>query len=149
MKQQFVREWMTPNPVTIEARSTLADARTMMREFRIRRLPVVHEGTLVGILTMGDLHIAELTDALAESGTEFGEMVTQFHFVEDVMTQSPLTVAIDAPLEQAITILIAYKIGGLPVVDDGKLIGIITETDIYRALKQFADLPPDVLKSTR
>lgn len=136
MENYLVKDWMTSPAITIDAKATLADARRLMQEARVRRLPVLKNGALVGIFTLGDLHIAELTDALVQSGETFSEIVTQFSTVEDVMTRAPLTVSPDDTLGQAITIMLAYKIGGMPVVSGGELVGVLTETDIYRALKK-------------
>ncbi len=148
MKKDLVKNWMTPNPVTIDAQATLEEARHIMRDFRIRRLPVIKDNMLVGIFTLGDLHIAELTDALVKSGTDLSEMVTQFKTVEDVMTRNPLTVFVDSTLGEAITIMLAYKIGGMPVVEGDKLVGILTETDIYRSLKEISP-PADATLTNR
>jgi acetoin utilization protein AcuB len=115
----LVRERMTPNPVIIGPQAMLATALEYMTVGHFRRLPVIQEGTLVGMLTDRDIR----RHAGSEERTK----------VQAAMTESPLTVPPDMPIEEATKLLLRDQISGLPVVEDGKLVGIITASDILNA----------------
>jgi acetoin utilization protein AcuB len=110
---------MTKPPVTITANDLLSEAKEKMRRGGFRRLPVVAEGKLVGIITDRDLraHVGYLERTRANG----------------VMTEKVRTVSPATTLEEAAQILLHYQIGGLPVVDDGRLVGIITTSDVMKA----------------
>lgn len=133
MKKNLVRDWMTPSPITVGPKVTLPEAQSVMKERRIRRLPVVDHGRLVGILTEGDLRGAEPTAATTLSILEWHYLLGKLT-VEKIMTWEPITLKPDATIRQAAQLMLAHKIGGLPVVENDKLIGIITESDIFRVL---------------
>jgi acetoin utilization protein AcuB len=115
-----VEDIMTKNPVTIQADSLVLDAQRIMKEKHIRRLPVVEKGKLVGIVTKHDL--MEVSPSSLKTK------------VKEVMTKNPVTLAPRTPFEDALRIGQEKKIGSFPVVDDGKLVGITTESDIVRFL---------------
>jgi acetoin utilization protein AcuB len=120
---------MTPDPVTVRPESDPLAARMVLKYRGFRHLPVVNtEGKLVGILGRDDL---ELFLSQAESPG----VVKRQHRVAQVMTPEVVTVAPDCPLEEAASLMVAHKIGSLPVVEGGQVVGIVTETDIF---KQFA-----------
>lgn len=121
----FVRDWMSSPAVTIQARIPAAIALEFMQKHKIRRLPVVESGTLVGIITKNDLH--------AEMGRHKGDRVTSKKTVEDVMTPGPWTVSPDDTFESAALLMLRQKISGLPVVKDDKVVGMLTESDVFRA----------------
>ncbi len=129
----FVRDCMTPDPRTIEPDATLDDALTLMRALKVRHLPVVDGGRLVGICTWTDL-IGMLP--LPGKGRRGANGTAMLHNaqVKDVMTKDPLTVTPDAPVETAARMLRERKIGSLPVVERRMLVGIVTETDLFDAL---------------
>lgn len=110
---------MTPNPVTIAPRDSLAEAQERMRTGRFRRLPVVDDGKLVGIVSDRDLR---------QHWGHLGETR-----VTAAMTDEVVTVAADAALEEAARIMLARKVGGVPVVEAGRLVGIITASDLLGA----------------
>lgn len=127
----FVRNWMTKPVITIDADECLEQARALMNEHRVRRLPVLKKDRLVGILTRSDVE--------AELGRSFGLAIERMRealmkTAEEVMTPAPITVAPDDQFERACTIMMERKISGIPVVEDGHLVGMITETDIFRAI---------------
>jgi len=117
----IVAEVMTPNPVTVAPSDTLQAAQEKMEVGRFRQVPVVDKERLVGILT--DRDTRQLIGQLAHTR------------VEAVMSTHPFTVDPSTPVEKAAHLLITNKIGGLPVVEDGKLVGIITATDMLRVLE--------------
>lgn len=127
----LVRECMTANPIKVHPESDPLAALGLCKSARIRRLPVVDaEDHLVGIVTRNMLE-----QFLAKAPSP-GVMKRQ-HSIEQVMVNPALSVAPDYPLEEAARLMVAHKIGSLPVVDEDKLIGIITETDIF---KQFVEI---------
>lgn len=127
----FVKSWMSRPVVTIDAGECLEEARALMNEHRIRRLPVTEKDRLVGIITRSDIE--------AELGRSFGLAIERMRAalertVEEVMTPDPVTVGPDDPFEKACTIMMERRISGLPVVEDGHVVGMITETDVFRAI---------------
>jgi acetoin utilization protein AcuB len=133
-KQIVVEDWMT-TPVYITHPDTpVSEAYNMMMERSIRRLPVVEHGHLVGIVTLGDLREARPSPATSLSIYELNYLLAKLT-VGQVMTHNPFTVMIGTPIQHAARVMLDRKVGGLPVVDeDKKLIGIITESDIFRML---------------
>ncbi|MBI5880082.1 MAG: CBS domain-containing protein [Chloroflexi bacterium] len=129
----LVRDWMTPNPVTIGPKSRLPQARKLMLEKRIRRLLVVEGGRLVGIVTRGDIREAQPPDAEQLTLYELNFHTTTIT-IEKIMTRDPLKVSPDAPIVEAARLMLEYKVGGLPVCDGGKLVGIITDSDLFRMI---------------
>ncbi len=110
---------MTENPVTVEPEDDLHEARAKMRAGGFRQLPVVVRGKLTGIVTDRDMR-------------PYIESV-ECKKVKAIMTPQPKSVTPDTTLEEAAQILLEQKMGGLPVLDAGKLVGIITTTDILKA----------------
>jgi len=128
----FVKDRMTVNPITVTEDASIDAALQIMREKRVRRLPVTDKhGRLVGIVSEKDLLYASPSPATSLSVYEIPYLLSKIK-VHDVMTKEPITVTTDTPLEEAARILADNKIGGLPVMEDGKLVGIITETDIFK-----------------
>jgi acetoin utilization protein AcuB len=127
----LVRECMTPQPIKVHPESDPLAALGLCKSARIRRLPVVDaEDHVLGVVTRNMLE-----QFLAKAPSP-GVMKRQ-HSIEQVMVSPALSVAPDYPLEEAARLMVIHKIGSLPVVEEGKLIGIITETDIF---KQFVEI---------
>jgi CBS domain-containing protein len=124
---------MTSEPITITPQTTLPEAQQILFEHRIRRLPVIDRGKLVGILTLGDIREASPSDATTLSVYELNYLLDRL-LVKDIMTANPITVSPCDQIGEAARLMYENKIGGLPVVDDGVLVGIITETDLCRLL---------------
>jgi acetoin utilization protein AcuB len=128
----LVRDYMSQPPIVISPKTPISDALKMMRERRIRRLVVVDsKGRLIGIVSDKDLLHAEPSPATSLSIWEITYLLGQIT-VEKVMTRDVLTVGPTTPLEDAAQIMVDRKIGGLPVVEGGQVLGVITETDIFR-----------------
>jgi acetoin utilization protein AcuB len=130
----FVREKMTANPVTSHPDVSVPDALALMREKKVRRLPVLDDhGKLVGIISEKDLLYASPSPSTTLSSWEIPAILGKLK-LERIMTKAVVTIPEDTPLEEAARIMADQRIGGLPVLRDGALVGIITETDIFRAL---------------
>jgi len=127
-----VKDRMTPNPVTVTDDSSFENALHLMKEKKIRRLPIVaRDGKLVGIVVQKDLFSASPSRATSLSVFEVHYLLSKLK-MKDVMTKRVVTVGDDCPLEEAARIMVDYKIGCLPILKDEKLVGIITETDIFK-----------------
>ncbi|HRV96091.1 MAG TPA: CBS domain-containing protein [Anaerolineae bacterium] len=132
MKHEYVKDWMSRDVITITPDVTLPEAHQLMTENDIRRLPVVKDGRLVGIVTLGDVREAEPSGATSLSIWELNYVISRLT-VEKIMTPEPRVIVQDATIREASKMMLDYKISGLPVVDDdGRLVGIITESDIFR-----------------
>jgi len=128
----LVGERMTRRPITITPDTPIEDALKLMKDERIRRLPVVDKkGRLVGIVTDKDLLYASPSPVTSLSIYELHYLLSKLT-VQEVMTKEVITVTEDTPLEEAARLMADNKIGGLPVMRDGKLVGIITETDLFK-----------------
>jgi acetoin utilization protein AcuB len=128
----LVRDWMTAVPVTVRPDAPVAEAQHLMRHRRIRHLPVVAEGQLAGIITDRDVRTALPSPATSLAVGEIRYLLDRL-LVERVMTRSVVTIRPDAPIADAVELVLAHRIGALPVVQDTRLVGIITETDLLRA----------------
>lgn len=131
MKHTSVKEWMTPNPVTCSSDTTLPDAHRIMLERKIRRLLIVDGERLVGIVTRGDVRGAEPSGATTLSIYELNYLLAKLT-IGKIMTSDPLTVTPETSIEEAARLMLEKKISGLPVVEHGRLVGVITESDIFR-----------------
>ena len=114
-----VGEWMERKLITIDRKTTIQEAISLMKKHSIRHLPVIEDGRLVGLVTEGDMRQVFIASLLEELG------------IDDVMIKDPITVTADTEIDDAAKVIHYNKIGGLPVVDkDHRLLGIITVADI-------------------
>jgi acetoin utilization protein AcuB len=128
----LVGERMTRNPLTTAPDTPVTEALNFMRREKVRRLPVVDKkGKLIGIISEMDLLYASPSPATSLSVWEVNYLLAKLE-VQEVMTKKVITVTEDVPLEDAARIMADNKIGGLPVVRDGTVVGIITETDLFK-----------------
>jgi len=128
-----VEEFMTRSVITVSPETKLLDAQKIMAEKKIRRLPVVDKGKLVGILTERDL-LESTPSRMNPMGAQQLHYILSKMKVRDVMRQNPVTISPNTPFEDALRIGQEKKIGSFPVVENGKLVGIVTESDIVRFL---------------
>ncbi|HQE94114.1 MAG TPA: CBS domain-containing protein [Anaerolineae bacterium] len=130
----LVKNCMTINPVTIGPDMPVAEALSFMRQHNVRRLPILNKKRkLVGIISEKDLLYASPSPATSLSVYEVGYLLSKLK-VEEIMTKEVVTVSPDAPLEEAARMMADGKIGGLPVMDGDCLVGIITETDVFKTI---------------
>lgn len=126
-----IKDVMTRNPVTADSETLVLDAQKLMKENNIRRLPVVDKGKLVGIVTKHDLLEASPSPATSLSVFELNYLLAKMK-VKEIMKKNPVTITPDTPFEEALRLGQEKKIGAFPVVENGKLVGITTESDIIR-----------------
>jgi CBS domain-containing protein len=111
----------------------LAEAHRLMKQKKVRRLPVIDAGKLVGIVALSDVLEAEPSGATTLSIYELNYLLAELK-VDKLMKRNIITVAPDASIREAANIMLTHKIGGLPVVEGDRLVGIITESDIFRMI---------------
>jgi acetoin utilization protein AcuB len=124
MPKPTVRKYMTVSPVVIASGKSLAEAHHLMRERKIRHLPVVDDGRLVGLVSQRDLYLLETLKDV-DQGTET---------VEEAMTPEPYTVGPDVPLDEVAETMAEHRFGSAVVVEKGVVIGVFTTTDALAAL---------------
>lgn len=128
----FVAKRMTPNPVTVPPTMTVSEATNLMKSSKFRRLPVVENGKLVGIVTDRDLRAVAPSPATTLSVFEINHLLAKM-LIREIMKTNVITIGIGATIEEAALLMYTHKIGGLVVVDAlGAVAGIITETDIFK-----------------
>ena len=138
--EMFVAKRMTPDPKIIEPSATIADASEMMRKYKIRRLPVVDKGRLVGIVTDRDLRSVSPSPATTLSIFELNYLLAKMQ-VKDIMHKDVVTIDVGATIEEAALAMSNHHIAGLVVVDAaGTVAGIITETDIFNSFVEIMGL---------
>ncbi len=127
--KRVVADIMTPNPVTVAPRNAIRTAVSMMREGGFRRLPVVDRGRLVGIITDRDLRRAANSPFVVREQW-YDNFILDHIEVGSCMTPNPITIEPSATIAETARVMRNHKVGGLPVVTDGHLTGIITDTDL-------------------
>jgi acetoin utilization protein AcuB len=127
----FVSERMSHPVITVSPDLSIVEALKILKQEHIRRAPVVKNGKLVGIVSDKDLLNASSSPATTLSIWELNYLLDKIK-VHDVMTKEVLTVTGNTPIETAARIMADNKVGGLPVMRDSKLVGIITETDLFK-----------------
>jgi acetoin utilization protein AcuB len=128
----FVAKRMTPNPVTVPPTMSVSEATSLMKSSKFRRLPVVDNGKLVGIVTDRDLRAVAPSPATTLSVFEINHLLAKMQ-IREVMKSAVITIGANATIEEAALLMYTHKIGGLVVVDaSGAVAGIITETDIFK-----------------
>jgi len=126
-----VKDFMTENPQVLSRTETLDLADDIMTMGRIRHLPILEDGELVGIISQRDMFRSAAVAALGFVGDTQRALIKTIR-IKEIMTENVVTISPDASVKEAARIMIDKKIGCLPVVEAKKLIGIITETDILR-----------------
>lgn len=138
----LVQDVMQGNVVTITPKTTLPEALALVRHRGIRHLPVVEDGELVGIVSDRDLKRAMASPATSLEAHELTYLLNRLSIAE-IMTRSVITIAPMFPVEEAARLMVKEKISALPVTDGGRLVGIVTETDVLELFTKAmgADLP--------
>jgi acetoin utilization protein AcuB len=130
----LVKNWMSVNVITVDENEPMSEATRLMKENDIRMLPVLKKDKLTGIITDRDLKRASASDATSLEIHELLYLLINIK-IKSIMTKNPITVLPDLTVEETAEILLENKISGAPVVDDkGKVVGVITQTDIFKIL---------------
>lgn len=149
MAEQTVRDIMSGDPVTVEPEMTVTEAAHLMVEQRIGAVPVIEEGSVIGIVTEGDLIMQDVKlefptylhlldgyilypPSTARFESELKKAVAAS--VRDVMTPDPICIQADASVEDAATLLVERDVSRLPVLDGEQLVGIVSKSDVVRSL---------------
>jgi len=133
MSEGLVKDCMTAPVISISSETVLSDARKIMTNKKVRRLPVVDNNKLVGIVSFTDVLEAKLVTATTLNIWELSQQVLTMQ-VKDVMSAGVLSVEQNATIADAAKIMLEQKISGIPVTDNGKLVGMITESDLFRLM---------------
>ena len=133
----LVGNWMTKDVISVDVNDSMQDAARLIRGHKIKRLPVMENGKLVGIVTDRDLKRASASDVTTLEIHELLFLISEIK-ISDIMTKDPITIPLDYTIDEAAQILLEHKLSGAPVVDDkGQVAGVITQTDIFRVLVLF------------
>lgn len=135
----LVRDWMTPDPHVVPPATAVLEAMQLLRERGFRRLPVVRDGRLVGIVTDRDLKEATPSKATSLSIYELNYLLARLTLA-DVMRSPVITIAPDETIEQAALTMESHRVSGLPVTERGAVVGILTIGDLLRAFVDFLGL---------
>jgi acetoin utilization protein AcuB len=125
----FVEKWMTKDVITVRPHEKIIDAFELMQGRGIRHLPVIEDGELKGLVTDRDIRLALIPSPLSTPEDRVYHLGA-LERVDEIMTTDLITVAPTTTIEEAAKLMAKYKIGAVPVVAQGKLVGILTETDI-------------------
>lgn len=130
----LVKDRMTHEPVTVTPDTPVAEALNTMRQHKVRRMPVVDKrGHLVGIVAEKDLLYASPSPATSLNVYEIGYLLSKLK-IKEIMTKDVISITEDVPLEDAARVMVDNAVGGLPVVRGRDVVGIITETDVFKVL---------------
>jgi acetoin utilization protein AcuB len=127
----FVGERMSRPVISVAPETPVHDALAMFKKEHIRRAPVIKDGKLLGIVTENDLQNASPSPATTLSVWELNYLISKVT-VKQVMSKKVKTIDMDTPIEEAARIMTDSSIGGMPVTRDGKIVGMITETDLFK-----------------
>ena len=127
-----VADVMTTELFTLERNQELSMADDIMTKRHIRHMPVLDDGRLVGILSQRDLLFAGLSNVM--TGSTARERFLETLVVKEVMNEDVVTIASTADVREAAQLMLTHSFGCLPVVDEGELVGLVTETDLLRVL---------------
>ena len=129
----LVKYWMSPNAFTVDADDSMQDAATLMKKYNIRMLPVLKDGRLTGVVSDRDLKRASASDATSLEIHELLYLLSKIK-IKNIMTRNPITVPPDFTVEETAEVLLRNKISGVPVVENGHVVGVITQSDVFRVL---------------
>ncbi len=130
----LVKEWMAKNPIVIDENTSIMKATQIMKEHGIRRIPVVRDNKLIGIISDRDIKEAAPSKATSLDVHELYYLLSEIK-VKDIMTPNPVTLKENDSVEKAAVIMLENRISGMPVIDDEHhVIGIITQTDVFKVM---------------
>jgi acetoin utilization protein AcuB len=130
-REMRIGDIMTGNPITVDSETSIVEAKRIMKENTIRRLPVVDKGKLVGMVTERMILEASPSPATSLSIHELHYLISKMK-VKDIMVRNPVTISPDTTFEEALLLGKEKRIGAFPILEKGKLVGITTESDLVR-----------------
>ena len=142
-----VRDFMETDVISIETKTSIMEAQNIMWEKNVKRLPVMKKGKLIGLVTKHMLLEASPSSATSLSVFELNYLLSKMT-VDDIMVKDPITIPPDYPVEAAIWLGKKHGVAAFPVVEDGKLVGIITEHDIAGVLSEVLGLESEGARIT-
>lgn len=130
----LVKGWMTSDVMTIDEDTSMMKASQIMKENNVRRLPVMHKGKLVGMVTDRDIKEASPSKATTLDVHELYYLLSELK-VKDIMSKNIISIGPEDTVEKAAVKMLEHRISGLPVVNEkGKLVGMITQGDVFKVL---------------
>lgn len=129
----LVREWMTKDPISVHPDTSMWTAWRLMRDRRIRHLPVLDAGKLVGIVAEADLRLALPSPATSLDVHEINYLLDKLP-VSELMTKAVITTTASTPIQETARTLVRHEVGALPVLEGEALVGILTWSDILESL---------------
>jgi len=129
----FVREHMTTSPISVSQGMPILEALNLMKKQKIRHLPVVEKDRLIGLVSERTLLTVSPSPATTLSVFEINYLMSKM-VIKEVMIKQPIVISPAASIEEAALLMREHKIGCLPVVEDDRLVGIITQTDVFEAM---------------
>ena len=133
MNNELIKDHMTAPVISISASTSLAETHKIMADNKVRRLPVVEDDRLIGIVSLNDVLEAKPSGASSLSVWELNYLVANLK-IKDIMCSNVFSIAPNATIGDAAKMMLDKKFSGIPVTDGSKLVGIITESDIFRML---------------
>jgi acetoin utilization protein AcuB len=143
----FVGERMSRPVISVSPDSPINDVLAMFRKEHIRRAPVMKDGKLLGLVTENDLLNASPSTVTTLSVWEMHYLISKVK-IKDVMSKKVISVNTDTPIEEAARIMADKKIGGVPVLNEGKVVGMITETDLFKIFLELMGARQKALRVT-
>lgn len=138
MNRNQVHHWMTPDPITTTLTTTLTDAHELMQKADIRHLPVVADGQLIAVISKKDIQRAQLIALAMYKESEMELFAPHLETVAEMLTGEPLiTISLSATVNEAAKLMLENQRTALPIVSGGRLVGIITESDLFRVLTEY------------
>jgi CBS domain-containing protein len=135
MGQQRIGDWMAPDPIKVTPDTSLSAARSLMMRHNLHRLFVMDGHRLLGIVTRGDVRGAEPSEATSLSVREVGYWLDRLP-MKEIMSRKVISASVDDLVSRAASVMMANKISGLPVTDNGRIVGIISVADILHMVAQ-------------
>lgn len=134
-RNMFVKDFMTKDTIVVPPTASLPDTAELMKKHSLKRLPVTEKDRLIGLVTEKDVAKALPSSATSLSKHEINYLADKIK-VADVMTKNVITTTADTTIEEAVMLMRHHDVGCLPVVENGKLQGIITESNVFTALTE-------------
>ena len=144
---QYVRDLMTPTPISVSSNTPVHEAHALMQQHRIRHLPVLDHGRLVGMVSDRDIRLVLPSPATSLSVYEIGYLLVHLMMAE-IMHRFPITIVPDRPVTEAVRHMLAHQVGALPVVAGWKVVGIVTRSNLLQAFLLSQGELPAVARAT-